>query len=63
VTPLLTIAEAAKRLRISITLMRRLVWSNQIGYVDLNRGGTYIKARFTEEHLRDYMKRNEVKAS
>lgn len=60
--PLLTIAEAAERLNISIKAMRRLVWSGQIGYVDLNRGGKNIKAGFAEEHLRDYMKRNEVKA-
>lgn len=61
-TPLLTIAEAAKRLNISVTVMRRLVWANEIGYVDMNRGGRYIKARFTEEHLAEYLQRNEIKA-
>ena len=32
---LLTIREAADRLNISEKLMRRLVWANEIGYIDM----------------------------
>lgn len=60
--PLLTIAQAARRLNISAKLMRQLVWAGQIGYIDTNRGGRYIKARITEEHLAEYLERNEIKA-
>ena len=60
--PLLTIAQAARRLNISVKLMRQLVWAGQIDYIDTNRSGRYIKARFTETHLAEYLERNEIRA-
>jgi excisionase family DNA binding protein len=59
---LLTVKQAAQILGVSIEVMRRLVWSNSIDYIDLNKGGKYIQARFTRKHLEDFMARNEVKA-
>ncbi len=59
---LLTIKEASKLLGVSVDVMRRLVWSNSIDYIDLNKGGKYIHARFTQKHLDDFLKKNEVKA-
>ena len=45
---LLTIREASRLLGVSVGVMRRLVWSNSIDYIDLNKGGKYIHARFTQ---------------
>ena len=59
---LLTIKQTADRLNISIELMRRLVWANEISYIDVNKGGKHILARFTEEHLREFLREREVKA-
>lgn len=59
---LLTIREAAERLNISEKLMRRLVWANEIGYIDINKGGRHIMARFTEGHIEEFLKEREVQA-
>ena len=59
---LLTIKQAAKRLNISEKLMRRLVWANEIGYIDINKGGRHIMARFTEGHIEEFLREREVKA-
>ena len=59
---LLTIRQAADRLNISIELMRRLVWANEIGYIDINKGGKQIMARFTEDHIEEFLRSREVKA-
>lgn len=59
---LLTIRQAADRLNISEKLMRRLVWANEIGYIDINKGGRHIMARFTEGHIEEFMREREVQA-
>lgn len=59
---LLTVKQAAEVIGVSVDTMRRLVYSGQISYVDINMGGTYIKARFTKKHIEDFLKGNEVKA-
>ena len=59
---LLTIKQAAARLNISTDTMRRLVWANEISYIDVNRGGKQIRARFTEEHIEEFLREREVKA-
>jgi len=59
---LLTIKQAAARLNISTDTMRRLVWSNQINYIDLNRGGRYTTVRFRPEHLEEFLREREVQA-
>ena len=59
---LLTIQEAAKVLGVSVTTMRELVWAGRISYIDLNKGGKHIRARFTRQHLEEFMAKNEVKA-
>ena len=59
---LLTIREAAARLNISEKLMRRLVWANEIGYIDINKGGRHIMARFTEGHIEEFLREREVQA-
>ena len=59
---LLTIQQVAPRLNISEKKLRKMVWSNQIGYVDINPGGRQIHARFSEAHIREFLERNEVKA-
>ena len=59
---LLTIRQAADRLNISEKLMRRLVWANEIGYIDINKGGRHIMARFTEGHIEDFLREREVQA-
>jgi len=59
---LLTIREAADRLNISEKLMRRLVWANEIGYIDINRGGRHIMARFTESHIEEFLREREIQA-
>lgn len=53
---LLTIRQAADRLNISEKLMRRLVWANEIGYIDINKGGRHIMARFTEGHIEEFLR-------
>jgi len=59
---LLTIKQAAARLNISTDTMRRLVWANEIGYIDINKGGKQIMARFTEDHIEEFLRSREVKA-
>ena len=59
---LLTIKQAAARLNISEKLMRRLVWANEIGYIDINKGGRHIMARFTEDHIEEFLRSREVQA-
>ncbi len=59
---LLTIRQTADRLNISEKLMRRLVWANEIGYIDINKGGTQIMARFTEDHIQEFLREREVQA-
>ncbi len=59
---LLTIRQAAARLNISEKLMRRLVGANEIGYIDINKGGRHIMARFTEGHIEEFMREREVQA-
>ncbi len=59
---LLTVKQAAEILGVSVDVMREMIWAKRIGYVDLNAGGKYIRARFTQKHLDDFLKRNEVKA-
>lgn len=58
----MTVKQAAEILGVSVDVMREMVWSKRIGYIDLNKGGTNIRARFTKQHLEDFLKRNEVKA-
>lgn len=60
--PLLTIQDAAKLLNVSVPTMRRLVWANEISYIDVNKGGKQIIARFTEEHIQEFLRRREVQA-
>jgi excisionase family DNA binding protein len=59
---LYTVKEAAEILGVSVDFMRELIWSNSIDYININKGGRYIYARFTKRHLEDFMARNEVKA-
>jgi len=59
---LYTVKEAAEILGVSVDVMRELIWSNSIDYININKGGRYIYARFTKRHLEDFMARNEVKA-
>lgn len=59
---LYTVKEAAEILGVSVDFMRELVWSNSISYINVNKGGRYIYARFTRKHLEDFLKQNEVKA-
>ncbi len=59
---LLTITEAAKRLNIGVTTLRRMVWANEISYIDLNPGGKQIICRFTEQNILDFLRKHEVKA-
>ncbi len=57
---LLTIKETAHLLHISVPTLRRMVWANQIGYVNLNKYGTHIAARFTAKNIQDFLKSREV---
>ncbi len=57
-----TVKEAAEYLNCSTNVVREMIWSGQISYVDINRGGTYIVARFTKKHLEDFIAKGEVKA-
>lgn len=57
---LLTIKQAAKLLGVSVETVRRLVWSNQINYIDLNRGGRYATVRFRPEHIEEFLREREV---
>lgn len=59
---LLTIKQAAKLLGVSVETVRRLVWSNQINYIDLNRGGRYATVRFRPEHIEEFLREREVQA-
>lgn len=54
--------EVAEILGVSMTVMREMIWSRRIGYIDINKGGSQIHARFTQEHLDDFKRRCEVKA-
>lgn len=60
--PLLTIQDAARILNVSVPTIRRLVWAKEISYIDMNKGGKQIIARFTEEHIQEFLRRKEVKA-
>ena len=53
---LYTVKEAAKFLNCSTDVIREMIWAKRIGYVDLNAGGKYIRARFTQKHLNDFLK-------
>ena len=54
--------EVAKILGVSMTVMREMIWSNQIDYIDVNKGGKNIHARFTRQHVDDFMQKCEAKA-
>lgn len=60
--PLLTIQDVARILNVSVPTIRRLVWAKEISYIDVNKGGKQIRARFTEEHIQEFLRRKEVKA-
>lgn len=59
---LLTIREAAELLNVGVPTLRRIVWANEIGYIDINKGGRHIMARFTEGHIEDFLREREVQA-
>lgn len=59
---LMTIKQAAHVLNTSVETMRRLVWSNQIGFIDLNKGGRNMRPRFRREHIDEFLRDREVKA-
>ena len=59
---LLTIREAAELLNISVPTLRRIVWARGIGYIDINRGGRHIMARFTESHIEEFLREREIQA-
>jgi len=59
---LFTVKEAARILGISVDTMRELIWSGRIGYININKHGRYIYARFTRRHLEEFMAKNEVRA-
>lgn len=54
--------EVAKILGVSMTVLREMIWSGQIGYINVNKGGRYIYARFTRQHLEDFLNKSEVRA-
>ena len=54
--------EVAEILGVSMTVLREMIWSGQIGYINVNKNGRYIYARFTRRHIEDFLTRNEVKA-
>jgi excisionase family DNA binding protein len=54
--------EVAEILGVSMTVLREMIWSGQIGYININKGGKYIFARFTKQHVEDFLKECEVKA-
>lgn len=58
---LLTVKQVAKRLHVSETLVRRMVWDKRIGYIDINKGGRQIIARFTEQHIQQFLAECEVR--
>jgi len=62
VRELLTIKQVAKLLGVSVDTIRHLVWSNQINYIDLNRGGRYTTVRFRPEHIEEFLRQREVRA-
>jgi len=57
---LLTIREAAAQLNISVPLLRRKVWAGEIAYIDINKGGAQIMARFTQRHIEEFLANREV---
>ena len=57
-----TVKQAAEYLGISVDVMRKMIWANKISYINLNKGGSNIQARFTRQHLEDFLKKSEVKA-
>ena len=59
---LLTIREAAELLNVGVPTLRRKVWAGEIGYIDINKGGRHIMARFTEGHIEEFMREREVQA-
>lgn len=59
---LLTIKQAAPLLGISVDTLREKVWGGEIDYINLNPYGKQIHARFTQKHLKDFLKKCEVKA-
>ena len=52
--------EAAELLNISVPTLRRMVWAGEISYIDINKGGRHIMARFTESHIEEFLKEREV---
>ena len=54
--------EVAKILGVSMTVLREMIWSGQIGYINVNKGGRYIYARFTRQHIEDFLNKSEVRA-
>jgi len=59
---LLSIKEAAELLNVGVPTLRRKVWAGEIGYIDINKGGRHIMARFTESHIEEFLKEREVQA-
>lgn len=59
---LMTIQELANYLGISVKEVRRMVWANEISYIDLNRGGRYLTVRFKPEHVKEFLEKSEVRA-
>ena len=59
---LMTIKEAAYLLNISVKTLRRMVWAGEIGYIDINKGGRHIMARFTGGHIKEFLREREVQA-
>ncbi len=54
--------EVAQILGVSMTVLREMIWSGQIGYINVNKGGQYIYARFTRQHIEDFLNKSEVRA-
>ncbi|MCK9526238.1 MAG: helix-turn-helix domain-containing protein [Limnochordia bacterium] len=54
--------EVAEILGVSMTVLREMIWSGQIGYINVNKGGQYIYARFTRQHIEDFLNKSEVRA-
>ncbi len=57
-----TIQEVAKKLNVHTDTVRKLVWSRQVAYINLNPDGKYIVARFTKQQVQELLKKCEVKA-
>lgn len=54
--------EVAKILNISMDVMYEMIRTKQIDYINVNKGGQYVYARFSQQHLDNYLKKCEVKA-